>query len=64
MIVTIAEIQRRARIAHAALVPLTDCPLPWDSAARATWEAEYAILDAQAHAVPDSRQRVAQEQVA
>jgi hypothetical protein len=44
MIVTIAEIQRRARAAYAAGLPLEDCPLPWHSNARATWEAEYQQL--------------------
>jgi hypothetical protein len=66
-IVTIAEIRRRARAAHAAGQLLEDCPLPWHSNARATWEAEYAILDAQAqpsHAAPAARQRVEQEQAA
>lgn len=68
MIVTIAEIQRRARAAFAAGVPLEDCPLPWHSAAHATWEAEYAILQAQAfpqsHAAPVVRKCVDQAQVA
>jgi hypothetical protein len=43
-IVTIAEIQRRARKAHAAGQSLEDCPLPPDSNAYATWAAEYARL--------------------
>jgi hypothetical protein len=68
MIVTIAEIQRRARAAFAAGLPLADCPLPWHSAAHATWEAEYAILQAQAlpqsHIAPATCNRIEQEQAA
>jgi hypothetical protein len=67
MIVTIAEIQRRARAAFAKGLPLADCPLPWHSAAHSTWEAEYAILQAQSqqyHAAPAGRQRVEQAQEA
>jgi hypothetical protein len=65
MIVTVAEIQRRARKAFAEGKPLSACPLPWHSNARATYEAEYAILQAQAqqsHDAPAARQRFEQTQ--
>lgn len=45
-IVTVEEIQRRARIAFTAGAPLADCPLPWHSAAFETFAAEYAKLEA------------------
>ena len=47
-IVTIAEIQRRARVAFEANAPASSCPFNWHSAAFATWHEEYARLEAAA----------------
>ncbi|MES2148617.1 MAG: hypothetical protein V4508_02380 [Pseudomonadota bacterium] len=55
-IVTIEEIQRRARAAFAAGTPLADCPLPWHSAAYETFAAEYALLEAAKALVIAARQ--------
>lgn len=45
-IVTIADIQRRARAAFDKGLPASSCAFNWHTAAYATWHQEYARLEA------------------
>lgn len=46
-IVSVADIEHRARAAYASGKSLDDCPLNWHSCAYETWAGVYAQLEAE-----------------